>query len=644
MHHKLLVPVLLTVGVTATLAAGTTPVVAAGTAPRPATASSAAGAAFLAGGQGADPRAGRAPRCVEILASPMRTAAGDRHWASRGGGTGVRQAVTHTVTVIGTSITGQPAGGRFNQVFLFNADDSARFDNPGTSVRGFSHGVATFHVPAGHYWAVGDFTRTLPRKTYDEYLDVLPQFTVNGDTTVHVTARAATSQVQAVLPRPAVPQDTIFQLVRSAAAGPPVSVSWLEVDNGPKSPEPTLYISPTSARPTAGKLATVTIEQLGTAAYPQYSRYLYGLAYASTGTIPSQRHVVKQAALATVTQRYYSDIGSWGLAATLPAFPVDYDVCGVAGALFWGLHFPRQQTFYLQASPALSWQTAYIQTGFGLDTSGGQVGFPQVFIPGERQTQDFGAYPLHPAPDVRLDDIAGLPPTQVSAGRAGDTLRLAMTAFSDSVPGHLGQGTFPPVKAAASYQVDQNGMKIAGGTVPHFTGAFAATAALSPSPSLVRFTLDTSESAQLGPLSAASSTVWTWRSAPERGARLPAGWTCLPGGVTDRACQAQPMMTLRYGVVGLGLNGSASPGQQVVLVHVGHLQLTPAARITRAAVSVSFDDGNTWRAARMTGRDGSYAAVFAAPAGARVTLRTSAADGAGGSVTETIINAYQVAS
>ena len=53
------------------------------------------------------------------------------------------------------------------------------------------------------------------------------------------------------------------------------------------------------------------------------------------------------------------------------------------------------------------------------------------------------------------------------------------------------------------------------------------------------------------------------------------------------------MMTLRYGVVGLRLNGSAAPGQQVVRVLVRHLQLARAAKVTGATVSVSFDGGKT---------------------------------------------------
>ena len=224
--------------------------------------------------------------------------------------------------------------------------------------------------------------------------------------------------------------------------------------------------------------------------------------------------------------RYYSATRSAGLAGTFPAFPVN-NVCPLGAAIFGDMSFPARQTRYLSASRALSWQTQFIQNT-ARDYSGGQVGPSQAFVPGEQQTQIFGAYPLHPAPNARLSDIASQPPVQVSAGRAGNTLRLALTAFSDSVPGHAGQGTFPPVQTAASYEIDQNGTKVAGGTVPGFTGAFDATAALRPAPSVIRLTLNAAESAALNPLSTASRTVWAWRSAPAPGARLPADGRAVP--------------------------------------------------------------------------------------------------------------------
>jgi hypothetical protein len=89
-----------------------------------------------------------------------------------------------TVTVIGTTIAGQPAR-QSDQVFLFNASDSAKFDNPAQSIQGFTAGVARFTVPAGQYWALGEFVKQLPKQqSLAVYLDVLPQFKVGGNTTM----------------------------------------------------------------------------------------------------------------------------------------------------------------------------------------------------------------------------------------------------------------------------------------------------------------------------------------------------------------------------------------------------------------------------------------------------------------------------
>jgi hypothetical protein len=103
------------------------------------------------------------------------------------------------------------------------------------------------------------------------------------------------------------------------------------------------------------------------------------------------------------------------------------------------------------------------------------------------------------------------------------------------------------------------------------------------------------------------------------------------------------MMTLQYAVAGESLHGSTHAGQQTVQLSAGHLQLAQGPRVTRASLSVSFDGGKTWHPARLTGHNGSYTATFTAPAGVRVSLRASAADAAGDTITETLPGAYQVA-
>src|SRR5438552_14680692 len=80
-----------------------------------------------------------------------------------------------------------------------------------------------------------------------------------------------------------------------------------------------------------------------------------------------------------------------------------------------------------------------------------------------------------------------------SATRAGNVLTMFVTAFSDNTPGHLGSGLAPSdlggepgVKDAATFEVDQNGRKVASGDA---TKAQAWQATLGPGPASIRFTL-----------------------------------------------------------------------------------------------------------------------------------------------------------
>jgi hypothetical protein len=85
---------------------------------------------------------------------------------------------------------------------------------------------------------------------------------------------------------------------------------------------------------------------------------------------------------------------------------------------------------------------------------------------------------------------------------------------------------------------------------------------------------------------------------------------------------------------GMALNGSAPAGRQVLTVTAWHLQLAKAASVTGASVQVSFDGGKTWHRASVTALGGGrFRAKFTAPAGAYITLRTTAYDAGGGSIT-----------
>ena len=104
-------------------------------------------------------------------------------------------------------------------------------------------------------------------------------------------------------------------------------------------------------------------------------------------------------------------------------------------------------------------------------------------------------------------------------------------------------------------------------------------------------------------------------------------------------------MTLSYHVRGLPLDGRAPAGAQQVELTAGHIQLARSAGVTGATAQVSYNDGHTFRPATVTpSRGGRFLVSFTAPAGVDVMLRVSATDAAGGSITETIVRAYGVAS
>jgi hypothetical protein len=542
----------------------------------------------------------------------------------------------HTLTIKGFSLAGTPDTG--DRVQLFSVDDTTLIDpQAGSGV--FDNGVVKYSVPAGHYFAIAEFGGS-SRVPGNRFV-VLPQFTVSGNRTVTVHGTAADSKVTMVTPRPAAPLTTDVWLLRTGAAGPPIVLELYF-------PGTSVWLSPTRARPTVGALR-VTVNQHLESTAGHGVPYEYTLSYTDPpGVIPVQRYLVRAASLATVHERFYQAAPAAGGFAFNGSFPGtnpndNRDWFGFIEPAGPSLRLPGRLTEYAggTGSARMEW--------FGQYSPGpvpSEPGDIRLLHPGEHLTENWDAYPLHPGANVLLDHQpnmfgAVLP----SALRAGNTLRLNVDPFDDNQPGHQIGVLFPVrgVQVAGTYQVDENGKKIAGGSAVTNSGPFgqfSTQATLTGRPSTIRFSLDVSRASKLFPLSTATSTVWTWHSAPSENATVPAGWTCEQFTRT-RDCAVQPMMTLTYGVAGLRLDGTAPAGRQVLYVLAGHLQAVRAAPVTRAAVSVSFDGGKTWHRARASGHGGSCTAVFTAPPGTLVTLRTSAADAAGGTVTETITSAYR---
>lgn len=552
----------------------------------------------------------------------------------------------HTLTVTGTDLAGRPDTG--DLVFVFDADNAQRYADPVESISEFDHGVVKFSVPAGHLWAVGIFIPVVHGKPGPATRSVvIPQIDASGNVTVHMAARAADSEVQVVTPRPSVPNpfNVHVEIRHPTPAGPVADIWYLGGQ---------LYFTPTTRRPTVGTLQMYVNEELDSPRQAAGMPYQYDVAYGYTnGLIGSQRHVARPAGLATVHASYYSDVPTTGYFSRFGVFAPQWTE--VSAVLFEPMRVPRRETEYLTGNPAVLWADSYQQSFQNL--AGGQTDDLRTFRAGQRLTENWNAYPLHAGYNTNLIGAANVATALPSASRAGNALTLDVMPFSDSTPGHVGgSGFFGGAvasygKISGHYLIAENGKTIAAGNpLTHHqavgpAGEFHTRVTLSPHPATIRLVLDATRKAKIYPLSTVSRTVWTWRSVPRRGARVPAGWGCVLqafGTVTGRSCAVEPMMTLEYAVAGLSLTGTAPAGAQVVRITAGHLQLAKAAPVTGAKVAVSFDAGKTWHQAAVTGSAGSYTAAFTAPPGAKVSLRTSAADAAGGAVTETLLGAYQV--
>lgn len=201
---------------------------------------------------------------------------------------------THTLTVKATDQAGNPDTG--DVVFVQNVHNADVFGATGDEGNVFDHGTAKYSVPSGTYWAVALFIAPLNHgRSAAVRMDVLPQFTVAGDTTVSMRARAATSKVTMTTPRPAIIQDRALDIIRSAhGAVEGVGQDVAGTDNQ-------LWVNSVRHRPSDGTLQAYTSGVL-TSRPGRGIPYFYALDFAAPrGTVPPQHFVARPADLATLS-------------------------------------------------------------------------------------------------------------------------------------------------------------------------------------------------------------------------------------------------------------------------------------------------------------------------------------------------------
>lgn len=199
--------------------------------------------------------------------------------------------------------------------------------------------------------------------------------------------------------------------------------------------------------------------------------------------------------------------------------------------------------------------------------------------------------------------------------RQGDTIWASFNGWADGA-GHVG---YP-------YPVTNHHLSLHRGDVllGEFTGVFGQFGYwnLTAEPATYRLTYAADLPAPFR-LSQRMESVWTFTSSADQQNELP---------LTSVGFRPD-----------LGLDNSARAGSTVA-VPLTFVQQATAGPVKSASVSVSFDGGATWRDVPTSKRSGTYTASVSHPRDRSgfVSLRATAVDTKGNTVTTTVLRAYQV--
>ncbi|MFG3532806.1 S8 family serine peptidase [Streptomyces sp. NPDC047917] len=249
----------------------------------------------------------------------------------------------------------------------------------------------------------------------------------------------------------------------------------------------------------------------------------------------------------------------------------------------------------------------------------GMFGSLRTYRPGERVTESWYAPVVRPAIPRGVEGLAY---------REGDQLTIGIPEFADSASGHYGYA-LPRKDANTPYPDETRAVLRHDGEIlaegPRAWGPFPA----GGSDGRYQLDLDVKRTSPEGTLSRATSTRWSFTAPrPAEGARSPL-----------------PLLQLDYDVA-TDLRGAApDSGSFAFGVSARHQDGLTGRSVKGMEVSVSYDDGGHWRAAKASARgDGAYRVRVTHPSTARtsgyVTLRVRAWDDAGNEVTQEIERAY----
>jgi hypothetical protein len=541
--------------------------------------------------------------------------------------------VQYTLTVKGVDATGLPDNG--DLLFLLNTDNSSKYQ---TTFARWADGVIKLSVPNGHYSLLGQFV--MRAASSPESPDgggsggvaslamVVMDVTVVGDTTVTLDARTATSSVSVATPRPTESGGGSVDWQRIAAAAPEVLSVEFSWGIGLGFPPTHVSVTPTPA-PKFGTQGWAVSYHLD-APPGIVSSYSYDLTFGATGAIrPNQHYRVESSQLASIATRYYSDVTN-RVSGEFRIGQYNWQSFGVG----WGTPFnaPAERTEYVLAVPNLVWSQEVADDW--QDLAGMFMDSFHIFRRGEHTTADWGRGPS--GPGVAVDTGVALENQFCPVCFEQNSLEFNVLPFADNPPGHVGSSNIgvPGVTETDTATLDRNGVTIFAGADPEVSVPVPAGPA--------HYALDYSVtmSAPWWTLSTSTTTAWTF-STPLSFAQLPkAGWLCFS--LTTIGCKVVGLMFADYALP-LNMLNQMPPGAVRFDIGIDHV-LGAAIAVNQPTVSVSFDGGVTWRAAQVSrqGADGFSVSYVNPPGRGTASLRIHVTDADGGSLSQTIDNAYGI--
>ena len=602
---------------------------------------------------GADVRAGRragttVPHLTGLPAAPRTAIAAAPATAAPG----------HPQRFLQVDVTdqsGHPANGTAT---LINTDSSLTFLYPVT----INGGVDRVALPVGNYSILFD------SETYDAQGDTTSGYVLTK-TDFSVPATGTVPDVvldgrTAVPVHVATPQAATAQLIsvgwfrKDASARTAASAKAVVPDGGGGDPlgDPSIDFNysatgnmPFAMNPQpAAKVGTLSseVQWMGGDAK---GTYRYDTAFTASDVPDISALKVTSAQLATEHHHYYTDPAA-PKQGGVDEIPTDYaNPLPVTMSALVPQSMPADVTEYLSVLPNAVWsQDAYDSANIEF------VADPAVLKAGSTSSIDWGRGPL--APGVGRHTIT--PGANDASGYcqaclAGADLQLSFNDFNDSAPGQKGAAAFWPDASSAPQESTtmsgyQNGQLL--GTTPN-----SSSFSISDAPAAgaqYKVVYDTSVTAPYLSESTSADTTLVFSTTPaaEAAAALTPLGSCT-GQSPVTPCQVLPLLNLSTQLA-VSESGTAAAGTETMGLSIGHVSYNGTgshAAITSAGVQVSFDGGKTWQTADLaqTGAAtaGSYTASWTNPAadtGSYPSIRITATDAVGGSISQTVNNAYEI--